>query len=256
MNFPWKLSICTNPVMPIASERLSPAAVVSSRSSSNPTSARLPPTRQIVAHNKVRGGYSHLRPGGLFDRELVGHLSRPLPTQPGTSDVTVCRPRPGSHMPVEGRMQIIGSLQVGGDQRGILLDRRGFAVLDGGGNMSVQLCAAGFQLRFVGDGANQRMPERKFRRRLPARRARHPPSAAMARSPEQVASKFVVKPRADHRRSVECLFGVCVETVDAGGDGGLHRRRHSDVAAAPADVGSRDRRRGPRVLPDPGRSPR
>ena len=52
----WAVNCCaTRPVMPIANERLSPASSHSSRSSSKPVSAPLPPTRNALAHNSVRG---------------------------------------------------------------------------------------------------------------------------------------------------------------------------------------------------------
>jgi hypothetical protein len=45
----------TCPVMPMASDRWSPAAVHKSRSSSKPVSAPLPPTRQALPQSRVRG---------------------------------------------------------------------------------------------------------------------------------------------------------------------------------------------------------
>jgi hypothetical protein len=51
----WKYSSRTCPAVAIASETWSPAATHSSRSSSYPVSAPLPPVRIAVAHNSVRG---------------------------------------------------------------------------------------------------------------------------------------------------------------------------------------------------------
>ena len=56
-------------------------------------------------------------------------------------------------------MEIACGLQVLGNQGGILVERSGVALFDRGGRPPVQLSAIGFELRLVGDRANQRVVE-------------------------------------------------------------------------------------------------
>ena len=89
----------------------------------------------------------------------VGDPAGPLPTEPGSGDVAVGRPRAGAHVPAIRGVQLAGGLEVFGDQRRVLLHRAGRTLLDRGGQAPVPLGAIGFQLRFVGHRADQRMVE-------------------------------------------------------------------------------------------------
>ena len=78
---------------------------------------------------------------------------------PRRRDVAVGRPRSGAHVPAVSGVQITGGLQMLGDQRGVLVGRVRVTFFDRGGHPPVQLGAIGFELRFVGHRADQRMVE-------------------------------------------------------------------------------------------------
>ena len=65
-------------------------------------------------------------------------------------------------MPAVGLSEFTGRLQVRGDQCGVLVDRFQLTAFDRGGQPPVQLRAVGFELRFVGHSADQRMAECVF----------------------------------------------------------------------------------------------
>ena len=65
----------------------------------------------------------------------------------------------GAHVPAVRGVQLAGGLQMFGDQRRVLLDRLRVTLLDRGGQAPVPLGAIGFQLRFVGHRADQRVAE-------------------------------------------------------------------------------------------------
>ena len=162
----WAITLFpTNPVIPIASERLSPACSHSSRSSSYPVSAPLPPTRNAARAQYGSWGDAHRQSIGRGLRHAVGGIARLGPACVCGSDVAVDRPRPCPHVPAVCGTQIACRFHVFGDQRGIRIRGIRIAPFDLGGQLRVQGGAIGLELRFVGNRADQRMPKDVLRLR-------------------------------------------------------------------------------------------
>ncbi len=142
-------------------------------------------------------------------------------------------------------MQLAGGLQMFGDRRRVLLYRPRRRLLDRGGQAPVPLGAIGFQLRFIGDRANQRVAEGVLG-------ARGKPHLIDQLSLEQLIEhridpqcdkQFRPEAGADHRRRVQRPPGRGGQPVDARLDGGLYRGRHAhlgdirttDIATALSD---------------------
>ena len=122
----------------------------------------LPPASQALAHSSVRGAIRIAVRSGSAVGQSVRDVSRVPPTGARRGDVAVSQPRARTHIPVERRVQIAGGLEVFGDEGGVFVGEFRRALFDRGGQPPVQLGAVGLQLRFVGHGANQRMPEHIF----------------------------------------------------------------------------------------------
>ena len=146
--------------MPMASDRLSPAAVHRSRSSSKPVSATAATHPPRAARQQGARCDAHRGPVGFVVGQRVGDPACPPPTRLRRGDVAVGRPGTCPHVPAEGRAEITGGLQMLGDQRRILVGRAGIALLDRCRQAPVQLGTIGFQLRLVGHLADQRVPKR------------------------------------------------------------------------------------------------
>ena len=137
----------------------------------------------------------------------------------------------GAHVPAVGGVQLAGGLQVFGNQGRILVHRLRRTFLDRGGQAPVPLGAIGFQLRFVGHRADQRMAEGV----LGARGEPHlidqlrPEQLVENRIDAQCGEQVGAEAGADHRRRVQRLLGRGGQPVDARLDGRLHRGRHRDV---------------------------
>ena len=194
--------------MPMASDALSPAAVHKSRNSSKRAPATFIWTRQAVPHSMVRGAMRIGYPVGVLGGQCVGDLSGALPAQSRSCDITVGRPCCGAHVPAVRGVQIAGGLEVFGDQRRVLVRRARVTLLDRGGQAPVRLGAIGFQLRFVGHRADQRVAEGVFgargephlidqlraeqlvehRHRCPARRAAPPRSGRRSPTPRSTSA--------------------------------------------------------------------
>ena len=108
-------------------------------------------------------GDAHRQPVRVVGAQRIGDPARPLPTQIGTRDIAGGRPRCGAHVPGIRGVQITGGLQMFGDQRRILVNRRRVTRFDCGRHPTVHLGAIRLELRFVGDRANQRMVEHILR---------------------------------------------------------------------------------------------
>ena len=118
-----------------------------------------------------------------------------------------------------------------GDQRRVLLGRLRVALLDRGGQAPVPLGAIGFQLRFVGHRADQRVAEGVLG-------ARGEPHLIDQLRAEQLVEHRIDAQRgeqlgpeagADHRRRVQRPLGRGGQPVDARLDGRLHRGRHAHL---------------------------
>ena len=149
----------TSPVMPMASEALSPARAAQLPQLLEAARRRAASDTRAGAAQHGAGRDAHRGAVGVVVGQRVGDLAGPLPTDPRRGDVAVGRPRAGAHVPAVGGVQVAGGLQMFGDQRRILVRRPGLALLDRGGQAPVHLGAIGFQLRFVGHRADQRVAE-------------------------------------------------------------------------------------------------
>jgi hypothetical protein len=125
-----------------------------------------------------------------------------------------------------------------GDQRRVLIGRIWISLLDRGGRAPVPPCPIGFQLRFVGHRADQRVAEGVLG-------AWGEPHLIDQLDTKQLVEHRIDAERgeqlgpeasADHRRRVHRLLGRGVQPVDARRDGRLHRSRHRDVG----DIHPRD----------------
>jgi hypothetical protein len=96
-------------------------------------------TRQCSRSN------THSQPLRVVGRQHVGYLGSALPAHIRRGDITAARPRGGAHVPAVRGTQITGNLQVLGDKRRALVDRRP-AYLDGIGQPAMQCGAIGFEL--------------------------------------------------------------------------------------------------------------
>ena len=144
------------PGIPTANETLSPASAAQlPQLGERPSFTRL----AGAATQHGAGGDAHRQVVGVIVRQRVGDPACPLPTDPGSSEIAVGRPRGGAHVPAVRGMQFTCGLQMFGDQRRVLVGRPGRTLLDHGGQAAMQLGAIGFQLRFVGDRADQRVVE-------------------------------------------------------------------------------------------------
>ena len=112
----------------------------------------------------------------------------------------------------------------------------GLTLLDRGGQAPVPLGAIGFQLRFVGHRADQRVVEGVLG-------ARGEPHLIDQLRAEQLVEHRIDAQRgeqlrpeagADHRRRVQRPLGRGVQPVDARLDGRLHRGRHARRSATSA----------------------
>ena len=117
-------------------------------------------------------------------------------------------------------------------------------VLDDNRYPPVQLGAAGPQLRFVGHGADQWMPERVFRARRKTYLVDELASLefgdggpVLTGLGQDGAQQIEAEPGTDDGAGVQRMFGRRAEAVDAGGDSGLQCVGHAEVGAfVPADV--------------------
>ena len=113
-----------------------------------PVSAPLPPTRNAVADNRVRGAICFREPirgvTRATDRRrgaLCSSLSAP-PRYLGLVDHCFS----GAHMPAVSGIQIASRFKVRGDQSRILVGGVGITLLDFGGQPAMQGRAVGFEL--------------------------------------------------------------------------------------------------------------
>ena len=127
--------------------------------------------------------------------------------------------------------QITGGLQMLGDQRCVLVQRVRVTLLDRGRQPPVQLRTIGFELRFVGHRADQRMM--KFILGLAGE-----PHLIDKLAHDQIINggfdtrggqQVKAESRADYRRRAQCSLSRRIEAVDARGDGGLQRRRNTNL---------------------------
>ncbi len=135
----------------------------------------------------------------------------------------MCQPYAAGSSPAASRCSAISAAFSSTDAGRTLLDR--------GGQAPVPLGAIGFQLRFVGHRADQRMAEGV----LGARGEPHLIDQLRAqrlvehRIDAQRGEQFGPEAGADHRRRVQRPLGCGVQPVDARLDGRLHRGRHADL---------------------------
>jgi hypothetical protein len=128
-------------------------------------------------------------------------------------------------------VQFSGGLEVFGDQGGVFVDQIRLALFDRRGQSPVQFCAVRPQLRFVGHGTNQRMPEHIFDLRGEPDLVDQLTSHQLVgdRVNSQRVQQLGAEPRPDDCRGIQCALGRRAEPVDAGRDDGLQRRRHRCV---------------------------
>ena len=221
----------------MASETLSPAALHNSRSSAKrPRLSWTARACQSVAHSMVRGAmridsWSGSSAGSASAiRRARSQLSRAAPRSRlvDHAPARMCQPYAACSSPAAS--------QVFGDQRRVLLHRAGRTLLDRGGQAPVPLGAIGFQLRFVGHRADQRVAEGVLG-------ARGEPHLIDQLRAEQLVDHRIDAQRgeqlgpeagADHRRRVQRPLGRGVQPVDARLDGRLHRGRHARRSATSA----------------------
>ncbi len=246
--------------MPMASEALSPAAPHNSRSSANrPRLSSAAGARKSVAHSMVRGAMRiDNRSGSSAGSESAMRRARSQLSRAAT-DVAIGRPRCGAHVPAVGGVQLAGGLQMFGDQRRILVSRARIVLFDRSGQALVPLGAIGFQLRFVGHRADQRVVEGV----LGTRGEPHLIDQLRAdqliehRIDAQRSEQLRVKAGSDHRRRVQRPPRWRVQPVDARLDGRLHGGRHGQLGGIRAtDVAAALARQAPRAAPTRGPSPR
>ena len=120
----------SGPMIPNASEVLSPASAHNSRSSSKRSLESSAWTRQSVAHSAVRGAMRIAVAVGEVVGQCIGNLAGTLPADPSRSRIAVVQPRACAHVPVECGAQIGRCLQVLGDQRRLLVNRTRTALFD------------------------------------------------------------------------------------------------------------------------------
>ena len=135
----------TSPIIPMASERLSPASRTAVRSSSNPGPAPLPPPN--------RGGGQQSTWCDLQRQQLrrlvgqsIGDIACPSPARLCGGDISNVRPGARPHVPPVGGRQITCGFKVFGDQRGVLIGGPRIALFDLGGQPAVQSGAVGLEL--------------------------------------------------------------------------------------------------------------
>ena len=112
-------------------------------------------------------------------------------------------------MPAERFPQITRGLQVGCDQRGVLVDRTRVTLFDHAGQAAVQLGASRLQLRLIGHRADQRMPERVLGVRGEHHRIDQFRCGQLleSRVPEHADQRLLVKPQTDHGGSIQGVLG-------------------------------------------------
>ncbi len=113
-----------------------------------------------LAHNRVRGAMRIDRLSGSDSGQQIGHLPCPAPACLCRGVVADVRPLTRAHMPLEGGVQIPCGFVMFGDQCCVLVD--GPLRFDRRSHAPVQSRAIGFQLRFVGDSADQGVAECVF----------------------------------------------------------------------------------------------
>ncbi len=193
----------------------------------------------VTAHVQQRRGQHGARRDLPRDRlgvvvgQQVGDALRALPLRAGGEKIAGPQPFRGAHVPVVGLHQRARGLEVGGDQRGVLVGAR-IAGLDGRREPAVRLGAVGAQLRFVGHGAHQRVPEA-----IPLARNEFDlvdelrghqlgqPRRHAVRS--QRLQRGDVEAGSDHRRGVQDGLRLRVQPVDTGGQHGLDGGGHLDA---------------------------
>jgi hypothetical protein len=105
----------------------------------------------------------------------------------------------------------------------VIVERCGVSRFDRAGQAPVQLRTFRHQLRFVGNGANQRMPERIFRMRSELHLINEfgLDEILEGRIDAQASQQIWTEPRTDDRCGAQRLLGLGIEAVDAGSDRGL-----------------------------------
>ena len=199
-----QLRPCRWPVTPCPRPRCTTAAVPRSRHRPrSPGRARRSRTTWCAGRcaSRARSGSSAGSASAILARR--SQLSRAAAMSRLVDQVA------GAHVPAVGGVQLAGGLQMFGDQRGVLVDRSRVTLFDGGGQAPVQFGAIGFQLRFVGHRADQRMAERV----LGARGEPHLIDQLRAdqlvetRHRPQRGQQVRVEARTDHRRRVQRPLG-------------------------------------------------
>ena len=184
----------------------------------------------VHAQQSPRGD-AHRRPARIIGGQPVGDRSGPFPAVARGPDIAGLRPCPGAHVPAESGAQVIGGLEMLGDQRRVLIQRIRVALFDRGCQTPMQFGAVGLQLCFVGHGPDQRVVEGVLGVRGEPHLVDEFGSDQLADLSLTIEQRQLLctKPQPDHRGGIQSLLGGEVEPVDTGGDGGLQGRRHGGI---------------------------
>ncbi len=129
-------------------------------------------------------------------------------------------------------MQIARRFVVFGDKGGVFTDRVEVALFDGGGDSPVHFGAIRFELRLVGDCANQRVVKHILglaaEPHLIDELGGH--QVINVRLDAQPGDQFSCETHADNCCSAQRTFGPGVEAVDARSDGRLQGGRNSNLS--------------------------
>ena len=162
-NRAWTINAGSHPAIPIASDTLSPAGASKVAQFVKPgigQAAASQPGAGAEQRAQGRSAWRRCSGSASGNRSATSRACCQL-ARAAVMSRWVSHP-PARMYQLNAEWQITRRFEVFGYQSGVFVGRFRLALFDRGGQAPVQLGAVRLELRFIGHGANQRMPERIF----------------------------------------------------------------------------------------------